>query len=135
MTAGSPTGCGHHVGVSTDPSPSPLDTALLRARALVLHDVAARGADTADIVDVVDACVAERRWWVERWPDGAPFLAGQVAQDVQDRLVDTEGRWPTCPRHAEEALQLDPPLGEDPQWVCEAGCGAVAPLGALPRTG
>lgn len=116
---------------STD-GPSPLDATLLRARAVVLHDVAARGADTADIVDVVDACVAERRWWVEQWPDGAAFVAGQVAQDVQDRLVETEGRWPSCPTHTDEALQLDPPLGEHPQWVCERGCGAVAPLGALP---
>ncbi|GAB2916644.1 hypothetical protein GCM10027047_13160 [Rhodococcus aerolatus] len=112
--------------------PTDLDATMLRARAVVLHDVAARGADTADIVDVVDAAVAERRWWAEQWPAGLAFVAGQVAQDVQDRLVDTEGRWPACPTHTDEALQLDPPLGEDPQWVCERGCGVVAPLGALP---
>ncbi len=112
--------------------PTPLDTTMLRARAVVLHDVAARGADTADIVDVVDSAVAERRWWAQQWPAGLAFVAGQVAQDVQDRLVDTEGRWPSCPNHADEALALDPPLGEDPRWVCERGCGIIAPLGALP---
>jgi len=107
--------------------------ALLRARALVLHDIAACGADVPGIVDILDAAVREREWWVQRWPDGMAFLAGQVAQDVQDRMVDTEGRWPPCPLHPDEALQLEPPMGPDPHWICGRGCGEVAALGALPR--
>src|ERR1035437_8511157 len=80
--------------------------ALLRARALVLRDIVACGADVPGIVDVLDVAVREREWWVQRWPEGIEFLAGQVAQDVQDRLVDTEGRWPPCPHHPDEALEL-----------------------------
>lgn len=111
------------------------ESALLRARAMVLHDLAARGAGGADVVDLVEDVVNERRWWVGEWPDGVDFVAGQVAQDVQDRLIDTEGRWPTCPQHRDEPLQVDPALGPDPWWTCERGCGRVAPLGALPASG
>ncbi len=107
--------------------------ALLRARALVLRDIVACGADVHGIVDVLDAAVREREWWVQRWPEGIEFLAGQVAQDVQDRLVDTEGRWPPCPQHPDEALQLEPPMGADPHWICGRGCGEIAALGELPR--
>ena len=109
------------------------EEALLRARAMVLHDLEARGASGADVVDLVEDAVNERRWWVREWPDGAQFVAGMVAQDVQDRLLETEGRWPTCPEHGEEPLQVVPPLAADPWWVCERGCGQVAPLGALPK--
>ena len=105
---------------------------LFRARALVLHDLAARGADTADVVDLVDRAVSQRRWWVENWPEGVSMVAGQLAQDVQDALIDTEGRWPSCPTHSDEALAVEPELGPDPSWVCEHGCGPVAALGALP---
>lgn len=104
---------------------------LLRARALVLHDLAAYGAADPDVVSLVEDVVAERRQWVASWPEGAAFVAGQVAQDVQDRLMDTEGRWPTCRVHVDEPLSLLPELGPDPHWVCPDGCGAVAPLGGL----
>ena len=109
---------------------------LLRARALVLHDLAASGGgrDPRD-VDLVEDAVCGRRWWVEHWPEGADYVAGQVAQDVQDRLIDEGRRWPACPRHAgaagEHVLQIDPELGPDPHWVCEADAVVVAPLGAL----
>lgn len=123
------------VGVTDEPTPDPAlaatDLELLRARALVLHDLAARGADTADVVDLVETALGERRWWVRSWPDGLAMVAGQLAQDVQDVMIDTEGRWPACPVHRDEALQVEPELGPDPEWVCEHGCGAVAPLGAL----
>ncbi len=76
--------------------------------------------------------MSERRWWVAQWPEGAAYVAGQVAQDVQDRLMDTEGRWPTCRLHVREPLVLEPELGPDPRWVCGEGCGVVAPLGGLP---
>jgi len=109
-----------------------ISAALLRARALVLHDIVACRADVPGIVDVLDAAVHEREWWVRKWPEGAQYLAGQVAQDVQDHLVDTEGRWPPCPLHAEEALQLEPPMDADPRWICGLGCGEIAALGTLP---
>ncbi len=123
--------------VTDDPDPdataslAATDLELLRARACVLHDLAARGADTPDVVDLVETAVQERRWWVQRWPAGVELVAGQLAQDVQDVLIDTEGRWPSCPAHAAEALQIEPPLGPEPCWVCERGCGVVAALGAL----
>ena len=116
---------------AADPALAVTDRALLRARALVLHDLAARGADTADVVDLVETALTERRWWVQSWPDGVAMVAGQLAQDVQDVMIDTEGRWPACPVHRDEALQVEPELGPDPEWLCEHGCGVVAPLGAL----
>jgi len=118
---------GHHDGVVEEG-----EAELLRARAMVLHDLRARGASGADVVDVVEDVVQQRRWWVAQWPDGAGYVAALVAQDVQDRLMETEGRWPTCPVHDTEPLQVEPPLGESPWWVCEQGCGQVAPVGDLP---
>ena len=109
-----------------------IEAQLLRARAMVLHDLEARGAGEAAMVDIVEDVVNERRWWVQQWPEGASYVAGQIAQDVQDRLLETEGRWPTCTEHPDEPLQVDPELGPDPWWACERGCGRVSPLGALP---
>ena len=108
---------------------------LLHARALVLHDLAARGLDGPELASLVEDAVVARRWWVEQWPEGAAYVAGQVAQDVQDQLVDRRERWPRCPEHRDEPLEVDPELGADPHWVCPRGCGRVAPLGALPRLG
>ena len=31
---------------------------------------------------------AERRWWLEQWPAGEEFIAGLIAQDVQEQLAD-----------------------------------------------
>ena len=56
---------------------------------MVLHDLAARGFNDAVMVTVVEDAVAERQWWLDQWPDGAEHIAGLVAQDVQDRLVDS----------------------------------------------
>jgi hypothetical protein len=109
--------------------------ALLEARARVLHDLAARGLDNADAVDVLEDAVTERRWWVEQWPDGESFVAGQVAQDVQDRLLDGGvGRWPRCTACDEterHALRIEPDLGPDPRWRCAESGIVVAPLGEL----
>lgn len=118
-------------GGGAGPALTDADRALLQARSMVLHDLAARGADAADVVDLVEGALEQRRWWVQRWPQGSAMVAGQLAQDVQDVLIDTEGRWPSCPRHPDEALQVQPPLGPAPEWVCEQGCGPVADLGAL----
>lgn len=114
---------------------------LLVARAEVVHDLAARGIADATAVDVVEDAVAARRWWLDTWPDGAGFVAGQVAQDVQEGLLDGPGRrWPLCatpdcPVAEPHELRIDPDLGPSPHWVCENAGVRVAPLGALPAAG
>ena len=110
---------------------------LLDARAMVLADLRARGLDTAAYVDVVDEVLRERRWWVDQWPEGAAYVAGQVAQDVQDRLQDGAVPWPRCTACDEEeqhALHIEPDLGPDPVWTC-GRVGVVAPLGGLAHAG
>jgi hypothetical protein len=108
---------------------------LLAARARVLHDLAARGMDTASNVSIVDEVLSARRWWVEQWPDGQAYVACLVAQDVQEALLETVGRWPLCSLHEEDErpheLRVTPDLGPDPQWVCEEDGCVVAPVGAL----
>ena len=114
---------------------------LLSARARVVHDLSAAGLDTAAVVSTVEDAVADRAWWVQEWPDGARYVAGQVAQDVQEALLERHGlRWPPCPgaplcEHPDpHELRITPDLGEDPHWVCEESAVAVAALGALPRS-
>ena len=113
-----------------------VDNALLfDARARVLADLTACGqADAASVSLLEEACSA-RRWWAEQWPQGAVYVAGLVAQDVQDALLETVGRWPLCeecdlaPSHA---LYISPDLGgPDPVWVCEESGRVVAELGGL----
>lgn len=111
---------------------------LLTARALVLHDLAARGVDSARTVSIVDDVLTERRWWVDQWPDGACFVACLVAQDVQEALLEHVGRWPLCDLPHDDLdepheLRVAPDLGEDPHWVCEEQGCVVAPVGALAR--
>ncbi|MEV7284520.1 hypothetical protein AB0O01_08180 [Streptomyces sp. NPDC093252] len=127
---------------SASPPPSrpvsPLEQALHTARALVLADLAAGEVADADVVSLVEDAVRERRWWVEQWPDGAGFVAGLVAQDVQDALLDRYGRWPLCPVCASgdpHALEIEPELGPDPHWVCHQAGVKVAALGALGPVG
>lgn len=117
-----------------------LTDALLAARARVVRDLAAYGLDTAPAVSVLDAVVASRRWWVEQWPEGAAYIACLVAQDVQEQLAETLGRWPMCcVPHSPDAdvapheLRVSPDLGADPQWVCEEDGVVVAAVGALAR--
>jgi hypothetical protein len=102
------------------------------ARALVLADLTARDVAQADIVSLLEDAVSKRRWWLRQWPDGAAYVAGLLAQDVQDALLETYGRWPLCPACEEpHALAVEPELGEDPHWVCEARGEAVAAVGSL----
>lgn len=51
---------------------------LLTARALVLHDLAARGFDDAHIVSLLEDVLASRQWWLDQWPGGAEHIAGLV---------------------------------------------------------
>ena len=81
--------------------------------------------------------MAQRKWWAEQWPEGESYIAGLVAQDVQDALFETTGRWPLCHDCSEEApvhtLFIQPDLGgPDPVWVCEeSGRRRRAPRRAL----
>jgi hypothetical protein len=115
---------------------SPLEQALHAARALVLADLIAGEVAEADVVSLVEESVAQRRWWVQQWPDGAAFVAGLVAQDVQDALLDRYGRWPLCPvcGHGDpHALDVEPELGPNPHWVCPKAQVKVAAVGSLGR--
>ncbi|HSI93140.1 MAG TPA: hypothetical protein VK925_06535 [Jiangellaceae bacterium] len=115
-----------------------VDDVLLDARAVVLRDLGARAFDSAAAVDVLEDVLTERRWWIEQWPDGASYVAGQIAQDVQDRLLDLRlGRWPrctACDQTQVHELRISPELGTDPHWICEESGMTVAPLGALDET-
>lgn len=113
-----------------------VDNALLfDARARVLADLQARNHATPSAVSALEDAVSARKWWAEQWPQGTVYVAGLVAQDVQDALFDTVGRWPLClicedgPDHA---LHIQPDLGgPDPMWVCEETGEPVAALGEL----
>ncbi|BBC34254.1 uncharacterized protein SGFS_055480 [Streptomyces graminofaciens] len=64
-----------------------------------------------------------------------PYVAGLVAQDVQDALLERYGRWPLCPvcdAADPHALDVEPELGPDPHWVCHKAGVRVAAVGALP---
>jgi len=107
----------------------------LAARARVLADREARQQASPTVVSALEDAVASRRWWAEQWPEGEMYVAGLVAQDVQDAVVDAGGRWPVChacdgaPAHA---LHIQPDLGgPDPVWVCEESGTEVAELGRL----
>ena len=109
--------------------------ALLAARALVLHDLEATSAANPASVSALESAVSTRRWWVSQWDEGRKYVAGLVAQDVQDALLDSFGRWPlctSCDEAAPHALYMHPELGgPDPGWVCEESGQPVAPLGGL----
>jgi hypothetical protein len=112
----------------------PLEQALHAARALVLADLAARDVADAGVVSLVEEAVTHRRWWVEQWPEGVEYVAGLVAQDVQDALLERYGRWPLCPvcdAGDPHALDVEPELGPDPHWVCSKAGVVVAPVGGL----
>ncbi|QKW11029.1 hypothetical protein HUT18_19905 [Streptomyces sp. NA04227] len=112
----------------------PLEQALHAARALVLADLAACTVADADVVSLVEESITHRRWWVEQWPEGAEYVAGLVAQDVQDALLERYGRWPLCPVCGSgdpHALDVEPELGADPHWVCGKAVVQVARVGSL----
>ncbi len=115
-----------------------MDTqALFEARARVLADLEARRTATAEAVSMLEDAISSRTWWAEQWPEGVQYVAGLVAQDVQDALFELaghDGRWPLCRtcEGAEHSLYIQPDLGgPDPVWVCEEAGDVVAPLGGL----
>src|SRR3546814_1510546 len=65
-------------------------------RSTVMRDLEATGIASAEIVSLLEDAVSERRWWAEQWPQGAVYVGGLVAQDVQDALLEKVGRWPLC---------------------------------------
>lgn len=106
------------------------------ARARVLADLRARHHATPSAVSLLEDACSARKWWAEQWPEGEAYVAGLVAQDVQDALFETVGRWPMCLSCGEEAplhaLYIQPDLGgPDPVWVCEESGEPVARLGQL----
>ena len=107
---------------------------LLAARARTLHDLAVRGLADAIGVSLLEEAVSQRRWWLAQWEQGAQFVAGLVAQDVQDALLERKGRWPLCPVCGSgdpHALDVEPELGPDPHWVCHKSGVKVAAVGGL----
>ena len=114
-----------------------LDNLVLSARARVLADLVARHQANAVAVSALEEACASRQWWAEQWPEGDVYVAGLVAQDVQDALFEKVGRWPLClacddgPAHS---LYIQPDLGgPDPVWVCEETGEVAAALGHLDR--
>jgi hypothetical protein len=108
-----------------------VDNALAEARARVLHDLSATMATSPDVIDLLDDAVHRRREWVQPWPEGAQFLTCLVAQDVQEALTESVGRWPQCRQNGEHTLHVEPDLGEDPHWVCENCKGVAGRIGRL----
>jgi hypothetical protein len=107
---------------------------LMDARARVLADLQARNNATAAAVSALEDAISAREWWADQWPEGTVYVAGLVAQDVQDALFEASGRWPLCLGcgTAEHSLYIQPDLGgPDPVWVCEESGDVVAPLGGL----
>ncbi|MCZ3386006.1 MAG: hypothetical protein LH630_03350 [Actinomycetia bacterium] len=107
------------------------EAALADARARVLHDLSATLPTTPAVIDALDAAISDRREWVEPWPAGASYLACLVAQDVQEAIAPSVGRWPRCRINGDHTLHIEPDLGEDPRWVCEDCSGVVAAVGEL----
>ena len=111
------------------------DSSVYVARALVLRDLQATRVADAEVVSLLEEAVTTRRWWVEQWPEGGTYVAGLVAQDIQDALLERVGRWPLCSACDTEephAIYIHPELGgPDPVWVCEESGATVAALGSL----
>ncbi len=109
--------------------------AVMRARALVLRDLESTGVADATTVSVLESALVERGWWLAQWAEGRDFVVGLVAQDVQDALLETNGRWPLCQAceiTEPHALYVHPDLGgPDPTWVCEQAGIEVAAVGSL----
>lgn len=101
----------------------------------------ARQAVARDLADpsyasVLGAALEHRRWWVEQWAEGEPFLTCLLAQDVQEAVQAREPLWPpcsepSCPQVGRHPLVVEPDLGTDPFWLCERTGLPVAAVGSL----
>lgn len=112
------------------------DDPLMEARALVLRDLEATGSATPQAVSMLEESVSSRRWWVSHWAEGAAYVVGLVATDVQDAMLDATLRWPICPVCDDDVahtLHIEPELGDDPHWVCGESAAVVAAVGELTR--
>ena len=82
--------------------------------------------------DLVEAAAQQRRWWLDEWPDGAPYILCLLAQDVQEAVQEAvDPQWPLCPEHRDHPLLVEPDLGPDPFWVCHRTGLPVAQVGSL----
>ena len=108
----------------------------MTARALVLHDLEVTQVADAETVSALEEAVTTRRWWTSQWEEGRQYVAGLIAQDVQDALLERIGRWPLCRAcdHLDpHALYIHPEVGgPEPTRVCESSAIALARLGCLP---
>lgn len=82
------------------------------------------------------AAVAHRTWWLSQWQDGAAYVLGLLAQDLQEAVHADDPLWPactetSCPERHGHALFVEPDLGADPFWTCHRTGLPVAPVGAL----
>ena len=111
---------------------------LFDARARVLADLQARNHATAHAVSILEDAVSAREWWADQWPEGQVYVAGLVAQDVQDGLFETAGRWPLCldlPRAGALALHPARPRRPRPGLGLRGLRRRGRPAGRLGRLG
>ncbi len=98
------------------------DSPVYAARALVLRDLQSTRVADATAVSLLEEAVTNRSWWVEQWPDGAAYVAGLVAQDVQDALLSRVGRWPLC----SQCNDAEPHAATSiPSWGDPTRCGSA----------
>lgn len=101
---------------------------LEKAEAAVLRDGAPLG--------LVAAAVEHRRWWLAQWPDGAAYVVGLLAQDVQEAVHARDPLWPaclesSCPERFAHPMFVEPELGPDPFWTCHRTGLPIAAVGRL----
>lgn len=94
------------------------------ARVVLLRDAPEHAA-------LVDQAVQDRRWWLQEWPAGEPYVLCLLAQDVQEAVHAADPLWPLCPEHQDHPLLIEPDLGPDPFWVCHRTGLPVAAVGSL----
>lgn len=107
------------------------EQAMQRAAEAVGRDLPSAAYDAA-----LASAVEQRRWWLSQWEDGAPYVLGLLAQDLQEAVQADDADWPacpepTCPAVGAHALFVEPDLGADPFWTCHRTGLPVAPVGQL----
>ncbi len=112
---------------------------LFDARARVLADLQARHHATAHAVSILEDAVSAREWWADQWPEGQVYVAGLVAQDVQDGLFETAGRWPLCltcaGARSTRSTSSPTSVGPTRSGSARSPGDVVAPLGRLGEAG